>query len=1034
MSTGSATASVSRLVRRRRDPAKGSASGMLARLILRRFRRDIRKQRGRLAAGTGFAVIYALGRVAEPWPLKVVFDQILFNQPASGWWYAPFKIFGTSQYDILAAAAVLLMIAGLVRGISYYYEDYLLSTAAQKIVYGIRTRLYRHLHCLSMSFYKQRRAGDTLMRLSADIILLRDILIDFVVNVFSGLILIVLMLAVMLAIDPMLTLVAVLVMPPILILSAIYIGPIRATSKKQRKREGQVAAAMHEALSAMDVVQLHGASEREQERFHEINRISLKHGVRSTRLEARMNRGVELALAGATVAVMYAGTVSAIHGQISPGELIVFFMYVRGAYRPLRRISKTLQRSAKALAAGERIVEILDLKPDVVDAPNARPAPPLEGRVAFENVDFAYRADVPVLRDVSFTVEPGTRVAIVGVTGSGKSTLVNLVPRLFDPNSGAVTLDGRNVRDLTLESVRDQVSMVQQESVLFGLSVAENIRYGCPEASDDEVRAAAAAAGLDGFIAQLPEGFDTVISERGASLSGGERQRLAIARALVRRSPILILDEPTTGLDAATQQGIFDALRALMHETTTLLITHDVRLVREADQIVVLDRGAIVACGTYSDLLARSAHFRVLAREFQDSEAPSGRTSVPGAPGSRPRRVLFYSHNGVGVGHLQRQLDLATAYRDHNAGAGVLLATGSHAAAMFDFPPGIDYLKLPSIFMIDRYRNWDSRDLPLPRDDVIQMRTELLQQTVKRYSPDLLVADFMPAGPYGELLPALDELDRQGGVAVAGFRDVIDEPGFVRDLWESTGVTETLRRYYAAICVYGDPRMVDFVNEYALDETLADRLHYCGYLGRGPQQATDVPFYERPFVLASGGGGVDSAPLLENFVNAAARLQPKVGGTWLMVTGPLMNPPEHDRLARLAEAVGVSVRRVVPELRAHCALADCVVSMAGYNTVCDVLSYRRPAVFVPRPEPSMEQSIRAQRLKEWGVAEVIAPSEADPDQLAIAIGRALESSPPPPPVSLNGLERAVAVFEATMESAGAARLISHAQQGGQDDT
>ena len=988
---------------------------MLARLVLKRFRKDIRKRRGRLAAGTGFAVIYGLARVAEPWPIKVVFDQILFKHPASGWWYAPFKIFGTSPYDLLAASALLLMVLGLVRGFSYFYEDYLLSSAAQQIVYGIRTRIYRHLHSLSMSFYNQRRAGDTLMRLSADIILLRDILIDFVVNVFSGVILLVLMLTVMLAIDPLLTAVAVLIVPPIVWLSARYMGPIRATSKKQRKREGQVAAAMHEALSAMDVVQLHGASEREQERFHDINRVSLKHGISSTRLEARMNRGVELALAAATVAVMYAGTLSAIHGRITPGELIVFFMYVRGSYRPLRRMSKTLQRSAKALAAGERIVEILDTKPEIVDAPDAEPAPPLEGRVGFERVDFAYRPDVPVLRDVDFTAEPGSTVAIVGRTGSGKSTLVSLVPRLFDPLSGRVTLDERDLRGLTLDSIRDQISMVQQESVLFGLSIAENIRYGCPEASDGEVRAAASAAGLDEFIAHLPDGLDTVIAERGASLSGGERQRVAIARAFIRRSPILILDEPTTGLDAATQAGIFEALRTLMRDTTTLLITHDIRLVREADEIIVLDRGAVVARGGYADLLASSEHFRRLAREFRGPTLPGARSAIPAHDRVSRHRVLFYSHNGVGVGHLQRQLDLATAYRQAHPDDGVLLATGSHAAAMFEFPSGIDYLKLPSIQMVDRYRNWDPRDLPLPREEVIEMRRDLLLQAVRRYSPDLLVADFMPAGPYGELIPALEELDRQGGAAVAGFRDVVDEPSFVRELWRSTDVYETLRRRYAAICVYGDPRMLDFAAEYGLDEELAERVRYCGYLGRGSQRPADVPYYERPLVLASGGGGVDSSEMLEAFVGAAALLRPSAGGTWLMVTGPLMEPVEHERLASLAEPAGVEVRRVVPELRAHCALADCIVSMAGYNTVCDVLSYRRPAVLIPRREPSREQALRARRLREWGVAQVLAPSEARPDRLATAIDASLGSTPPPPPVPLDGLERAVGVFTATLE-------------------
>lgn len=995
---------------------------MRVRYLLHRFRKDIRKRRGKLAAGTGFAVIYGLARVAEPWPLKVVFDQVLFHKHASGFWFAPFQMFGTSSHALLAAAAVLLAIAGLVRGIAYYYEDFLISSAAQEIVYGIRARLYRHLHLLSMSFYARRRAGDTLVRLSTDIIVLRDILIDTVVNLGSSVILIVMMGTVMMIIDPVLTVVSMLVVPLIILLTAVYGGALRTTAKKQRKREGQVASVMHEALSAIDIVQLHGASGREQERFQDANRRSLKHGVRSTRVEARMNRGVELALAGGTVVVMWVGTLRALSGAITPGDLIVFISYVRGAYRPLRRASKTVQRAGKAIAAGERIVEILDERPDIADAPDARPAPPLEGRVGFEGVSFAYFEDHPVLSDVSFEIQPGSKVAIVGTTGSGKSTLVSLVPRLIDPQTGRVTLDGHDVRELTLESVRDQISLVKQEAILFGLSVAENIRYGFPTATDEEVRAAASAAGLDAFVAGLPDGFDTTISERGMSLSGGERQRLSIARAFVRRSPILILDEPTTGLDVTTQRGIFDALEKLMSDTTTLLITHDMRLVREADEIVVLDAGRIVDRGTHAELLASSQYFQALAREFDDPDRGTPEPSPPGPGASAPgasasqSRVLFYSHNGVGVGHLQRQLDLATAYKRRHPEDGVLLATGSHAAAMFEFPHGVDYLKLPSISMVDRYRNWEPRDLPIPRDEVIEMRSQLLEQTVRSYSPNLLVADFMPAGPYGELLPALEELERQGGVAVAGFRDVIDEPSFVRELWESTGIYETLRRHYTAICCYGDPKMVNFADAYGLDDVLAARLRYCGYLGRDSQRTTDVPLYERPFVLGSGGGGVDGAPVLEAFIAAAAKLRPELGGTWLMVTGPLMAAADQARLAGLAETAGVTVRRVVPELRAHSALADCVVSMAGYNTVCDVLSYRRPAVLIPRPEPSQEQTLRARRLEEWGVAEVIPPHDANPDRVAGAIRNALEGPPPPAaPISLDGLASAAAVFDTALE-------------------
>src|SRR5439155_22508703 len=261
--------------------------------------------------------------------------------------------------------------------------------------------------------------------------------------------------AVMLSVDPVLTGIALLVMPLIAVVSAFYGRRIRVNSKRQRKREGQVAAAMHEALAAMDVVQLHGAGEREQERFQQLNRKSLKQGTQAVRLEARMNRSVEFALAGGTVAVLWAGTVRALHGAITPGELIVFVSYLRGAYRPLRRASKTVQRSAKALAAAERIVEVLDTPLELEDAPGARPAPTFSGRIAFENVVFAYRPGEPVLHDVSFTVEAGATVAVVGATGSGKSTLVSLIPRLFDPSSGRVTIDASDVRSFTLDSLRE---------------------------------------------------------------------------------------------------------------------------------------------------------------------------------------------------------------------------------------------------------------------------------------------------------------------------------------------------------------------------------------------------------------------------------------------------------------------------------------------------------------------------------------------------------------------------------------------------
>lgn len=384
------------------------------------------------------------------------------------------------------------------------------------------------------------------------------------------------------------------------------------------------------------------------------------------------------------------------------------------------------------------------------------------------------------------------------------------------------------------------------------------------------------------------------------------------------------------------------------------------------------------------------------------------------------RRVLFYSHNGVGVGHLQRQLDLASAYRARHPESAVLLATGSPGVSMFTFPAGIDFLKLPSLVMVDRYRTWAPRDLAVPVEVVATMRAELLHRTVRTFQPDLLVADFMPAGVYGELLPALDELDRRGGVAIAGFRDVVDEPAFVRALWEETGVYAALRRHYAAVCVYGDARMLDFATAYGLSGG-APAVHYCGYLGRERPAARTAPRYERPLILATSGGGVDGSFLLERFCEIAGRIRPQLGGTWIAVTGPLMSERDRARVEALARLSGVETRQVVPSLRSLVAEADCVVGMAGYNSVCDILSFRRPAVLVPRAGPSMEQSIRAARLHEWGTAQVIAMPELTADRFARAITGALsQKTMPEAPLNLAGIAGALDVLDAATAQADAA--------------
>ena len=577
------------------------------------FGKDIRKRRGRLGLGMGFSLLLGLARVAEPWPLKVVFDQVLFHRPPKGALTGAFLVFGPHPVDILTAAAVVLMGAGIVHGVSYYYQDYLLSTAAQDIVYGIRGRLYRHLHRLDLTFHVNRHVGDTLVRLSSDIVMLRDVLIDGIVTLTSGAIMLVLMLIVMTLVDPVLTLVAIATMPLAFVITSVYGEQIRVRSRKQRKREGDVAALMHESLAAIAVVQLNNAEEREQARFRVANRRSLKQGTRTVRLEAQMNRAIEVALAFGMVVVLWVGTLRALHNHISPGELIVFTSYLRAAFRPLRRASKTVQRSAKALAAAERIAEVLEIQPRVEDAPDAVAAGPFHEAIRLEHVHFAYRENEEVLSDISLEIEAGHSIALVGATGSGKSTLLTLIPRLYDPAAGTVFFDGVDERRLTLDSIRSQMSMVQQEAVLMGLTLADNIRYGCPEASDEEVLEAALQAGLAPLLAHLPDGLNTVVAERGASLSGGERQRMTIARALVRQAPILLLDEPTTGLDPATKREVVDTLLTVIGTRTAVMATHELELAARADEIVLLAEGRICGRGTYDELIRDSPEFRRLA-------------------------------------------------------------------------------------------------------------------------------------------------------------------------------------------------------------------------------------------------------------------------------------------------------------------------------------------------------------------------------------------------------------------------------------
>lgn len=580
--------------------------------LMRRFAPFVGPQRSRLMLAGGATVGYVALGLLEPWPIKLIFDYVLPGKDLSGW---PWELVTPISGDPLPALSImilaLLLIAGT-RSVCDYLVDRWTATAAQGIAASLRQSLFSHLQSLSLSFHDRRQTGELMTRLTGDIILLRELLVEALITVGSSGLILAGMAGVMLWLDWRLTLVALVTAPLLLLVSVYFMSSIKQAVRAQRRREGHLASTVHETLGLIKVVQVFRREAHERERFDATNDASLVQGVRAAQLEAELGRATDLILAGGTAAVLLLGAYQVTEGVITPGDLIVFITYLRAMYRPMRDLARLAERLSKISACGERILDLFDTEPEVRERPDAIELPRTTGHIVFDRVSFAYPDGPTVLRDVSFDVRPGQCVAIVGATGAGKSSILSLVPRLYDVSAGAVRLDHQDVRSLTLDSLRSQVSVVLQESVLFSTSIRDNIAYGKLGATDEEIEGAARAAKIHDYIASLPDGYATVVGERGATLSGGQRQRIAIARAMIGDSPILLLDEPTTGLDAKTEDLVMEALRQLMAGRTTIVVTHRLPIIRAADQILVIDGGRVVERGVHAELLRLNGRYRRL--------------------------------------------------------------------------------------------------------------------------------------------------------------------------------------------------------------------------------------------------------------------------------------------------------------------------------------------------------------------------------------------------------------------------------------
>ncbi len=549
-----------------------------------------------LAGGVTALLFEVVFRVLEPWPLKFVVDAVTRSLGADLASDGP----TASLRLLLACALATISIVGL-RALTNFMATVAFALVGSRMATSLRQRVFAHVASLSRRFHTGSRSGDLVQRLVADVGRLQDVAVTAGLPMLANVITLVAMTGVMLWLDWMLALVVVASAGAFLLLSRRSGGGITSASRNTRRNEGDLANIAQETIGAITVVQAYGLEGHLGDRFQGSNSRSLTEGVKAKRLAAALERRTDVLIGVATAAVLLVGGWRVMQLAMTPGDLVIFVTYLKTAMKPLRDMAKYTGRIARAAASGERVADVLDIVAEITSPAHPHPIGRIVGSVRFSGVNVAYETGRDVLSDIDLEIQPGERVALVGTSGSGKSTLASLVPRLMDPTRGSVSIDGIDVRSMDLEELRSQVALLLQEAVLFTGTVAENIRHGRLDATDDEIRAAARAARADEFIREMTDGYETVIGERGATLSGGQRQRIAIARALLRDAPVIILDEATTGLDPDNAEAVLDAIETLSHGRTTIVVTHDDDVAVACDRVVRLTRGRIVWEGTAGD-------------------------------------------------------------------------------------------------------------------------------------------------------------------------------------------------------------------------------------------------------------------------------------------------------------------------------------------------------------------------------------------------------------------------------------------------
>lgn len=582
----------------------------------------------------------SLTDLLEPWPLKIIFDYVLGSKNMPEWMAALINsTLGKDKLAILNFAALAVIAIAIGGAISSYTEKYLTTSVGQWIMHDLRRTVYHHIQRLSLVYHDQKRTGDLISRVTSDIDAIQSLISTVLLGIIVNILTLIGMTVVMFYLNWKFTLIALSIAPLLFLVVYSFTRRIKNASRAVRKKEGEVVSVLQEVLSSIRVVQAFTREDYEQRRFEQESLESVEMALRARSLKAKLPPVVEIIVALGTCLVVWYGARLVFTGQLSSGALLVFFLYLGKMYKPMRELSKMTDTISKAVVGFERIREVLETDMLVHNLPGARTAPRFKGKIEFDHVSFGYESERQILKDLSLKIEPGQMAALVGPTGAGKTTIISLIPRFYDPISGSVKIDGLDVRSLKIKSLRRQISFVLQESLLFRAPVWQNIAYGKPEATRDEIMRAAHLANAHEFIEKMPEGYDTMIGERGVTLSGGQRQRIAIARAIIRDSPILILDEPSSGLDATSEELVFDALNRLMEGKTSIVIAHRLATIRRADVIFVINDGQVVESGTHRELIARSG----LYAEFYEIQFRRAEAGVEAEEAANDLEVAYHS-------------------------------------------------------------------------------------------------------------------------------------------------------------------------------------------------------------------------------------------------------------------------------------------------------------------------------------------------------------------------------------------------------